>query len=464
MYVLYRGCAEHQETGRLALLQADSTRNEPPWPPRAYSWYVVGILSAAYTVSFIDRQVLNLLVEPIRHDLQISDTQISLLQGFAFAIFYSLMGVPIARLADRGNRRNIIAAGIALWCLMTAACGLARNFLQLFLARIGVGVGEAALSPPAYSIIADYFPPERLAVATGVYALGIYAGAGIAMLVGGAVIELVSANEALVLPLFGALQPWQATFVVVGMPGLLVAGLMFTVREPARRDASSARAEGHVRISWRELWNFLKLRKAGLLTLTIGFCFIGIVIIGILAWTPTLFIRIHGWSAADIGLAYGLVLLLFGTSGSVLGGLWADSSFRRGRRDAHVRTAMFAGLLALPFAFFMPLVEDARLALGLLVPTTFLLSAPVGLSAAAIQLITPNRMRAQVTALYLLVVAFVGTGFGPMAVALTTDFVFADDQRLGQSLAAVTAVLTPIGAVSFWFSCRALAAIKPAQG
>ena len=427
-------------------------------PSSRYAWYVVAMLSVAYTVSFIDRQVLNLLVEPIRADLAISDTQISLLQGFAFAIFYSLLGVPIARLADRGNRRNIIVAGMTLWCLMTAVCGLARSFGQLFLARVGVGVGEAALSPPAYSIISDYFPPERLARATGVYALGIYAGAGIAMLVGGAAIELISAADAVVLPVIGALEPWRMTFIVVGLPGLLVAALLFTVREPARRDPGRPGTAETTAVSWAELWDFLRLRQGVLSMMTVGFCFIGIVIIGVMAWTPTLFIRVHGWSAADTGLAYGVILLVFGTSGSVIGGLTADRFFARGRRDATLRTAMLASLIALPFTVAMPLVADARLAVLLLVPATFLLSAPVGLTAAAIQLITPNRMRAQVTALYLLVVAFIGTGFGPMAVALTTDFVFADDARLGHSLALVAAMLTPIGALCLRSACRHLAA------
>ncbi len=430
-------------------------------PTAPYAWYVVAVLSVAYTVSFIDRQILNLLVEPIRGDLRISDTQISLLQGFAFAIFYSLLGVPIARLADRGNRRNIIAAGMTLWCLMTAVCGLARSFPQLFLARVGVGVGEAALSPPAYSIISDYFPPDRLARATGVYSLGIYAGAGIAMLVGGAAIELIAAADAIVLPVIGELAPWRTTFIVVGLPGLLVAALLFTVREPTRRDPGQRGTAATTRVAWSELWAFLRLRRGVLSMMTIGFCFIGIVIIGVMAWTPTLFIRIHGWSAAETGFAYGLVLLTFGTSGSVIGGLTADWLYVRGHRDATLRTALLASLVALPFAVAMPLVADARLALLLLVPATFLLSAPVGLTAAAIQLTTPNRMRAQVTALYLLVVAFVGTGFGPMAVALTTDFVFADDAMLGNSLAAVAAFLTPIGALCLWSACRHLAAVEP---
>ncbi len=424
------------------------------WPSPTRAWYVVGILTLAYTVSFIDRQILNLLVEPIKHDLGISDTQISLLQGLAFAIFYSLMGLPIAWLADRSNRRNIIVVGMVLWCLMTAACGLSRNFLQLFLARIGVGVGEAALSPPAYSIIADYFPPHRLARATGTYAFGVYAGAGIAMLAGGAVISLISAAETIVLPVLGSIRPWQLTFLVVGMPGLLVAALMLTVREPVRRDSRMAADKQRVKPAIADLLDFLRSRKSAIAALCIGFSFIGMVIIGILSWTPTLFIRIHGWTVGEIGLAYGLILLLLGTSGSVLGGVVADWIYRRGRQDATLRTALYASLLALPFAIAMPLVDNARLAIALLAPLTFLLSAPVGLSAAAIQLMTPNHLRAQVTAFYLLVVALIGTGFGPVVVALMTDYLFRDPQSVGRSLALVSLVLIPLGAISLWHGCR----------
>jgi MFS family permease len=415
---------------------------------------VVGILTLAYTVSFIDRQILNLLVEPIQQDLGISDTQVSLLQGLAFAIFYSLMGMPIAWLADRSNRRNIIVAGMVLWCLMTAACGLSKNFLQLFLARIGVGVGEAALSPPAYSIIADYFPPERIARATGTYAFGVYAGAGIAMLTGGAVISLVSDAAAIVLPLVGTLRPWQATFLVVGLPGLAVAALMLTVREPARRRSRPVGTGQHAKPTMAELQAFLRSSKSAIIAICVGFSLVGMVIIGILSWTPTLFIRVHGWTPSEIGLAYGLILLLLGTSGSVMGGLVGDWMYKRGRRDATLRTALYASMFALPFALAMPLVSDPRMALALLAPTTFLLSAPVGLSAAAIQLMTPNHLRAQVTAIYLLVVALIGTGLGPIAVALPTDYLFRDPMALGRSLALVVVCLLPLGSLSLWLGCR----------
>jgi MFS family permease len=205
------------------------------YPSAGYAWYVVVVLTIAYTVSFIDRQIMALMVEPIRRDLEISDTQMSLLLGLAFAVFYTLLGIPIARLADRYSRRGIIAAGIAVWCFMTAACGLSRNYAQLFLARVGVGVGEAALSPSALSMMSDYFPKETRGRAVAFYTMGISMGVGLAMILGGQVIALVSQAPPVTLPVVGQLFAWQTVFVVVGLPGILVAALMLTVREPPRK-------------------------------------------------------------------------------------------------------------------------------------------------------------------------------------------------------------------------------------
>jgi MFS family permease len=201
-----------------------------PWPSPLRAWYAVAVLVLAFVFSFIDRIVIALLVEPIKADLGISDFDIGLLQGFAFAIFYALLGIPIGRLSDRISRRGIIATGIAVWSLMTAACGLARSFFGLFLARVGVGVGEATLSPAAYSMISDYFPREKLGRALGVYQSGAMLGAGIAFLVGGAAVQLLSAYDGQVLPVLGPVRMWQLAFFAVGLPGLLIALLMLTVR------------------------------------------------------------------------------------------------------------------------------------------------------------------------------------------------------------------------------------------
>ena len=179
-------------------------------------------MTVAYIFSFIDRQIINLLVEPIREDLQLTDTQISLLQGIAFALFYTLMGIPIARLADAANRRAIIAAGVFLWSLMTVMCGLAKSFGQLFAARIGLGIGEAALSPPAFSLFTDYFPPGKVTRAIAVFSGGSFLGAGLAYIIGGYVVDFVTRLDVVDIPVFGQVRTWQMAFIAVGLPGMLL--------------------------------------------------------------------------------------------------------------------------------------------------------------------------------------------------------------------------------------------------
>ena len=241
----------------------------------------------AMLVSFVDRQVITLLVQPIRQDLGINDTQISLLMGFAFAIFYVLMGVPIARLSDRYNRRNIIAAGIFLWSLATAACGLAKNFTHLFLARIGVGVGEATLTPAAYSMIADYFPKEKLGRALGVYSTGVYLGAGVATVAGGAAVKLISQANPVELPLLGTVAPWQMTFMVVGLPGLLlVLVMMLSIREPARKDVNERIDSAAGAVPIREVLAFIWKNRGTFGSIFIGYAFGGMAFYRFLFWMP----------------------------------------------------------------------------------------------------------------------------------------------------------------------------------
>ncbi len=206
-----------------------------PYPTSGQAWYTVLVLMVMYVFSFIDRQILSMLVTPMKRDLQISDSQVGLLQGFAFALLYTVLGLPIGRLADRASRKGIIAAGVLVWSLMATACGFARTAVQLFFARVGVGVGEAALGPAAYSMITDSFPREKLGRAFSVYNMGIPLGSGVAMLVGGLVVGAVSGESNVTLPLLGEVRSWQLVFIVTGAPGLLLPLLLLSVREPARR-------------------------------------------------------------------------------------------------------------------------------------------------------------------------------------------------------------------------------------
>ncbi|MFD2580114.1 MFS transporter [Novosphingobium colocasiae] len=268
----------------------------------------------AYTFSYLDRQSLTLLVGPIKASLDISDTHLSLLHGFAFAIFYSILGLPIGRLVDSRKRTRIVAIGIVVWSVMTAACGLARNFTHLFLARVGVGAGEAALSPAAYSLISDSFPARRLPLALSIYNCAIYLGAGLATIIGGAII---SAMPATTVPVIGHLEPWQAVFIVIGLPGVLVAALVLTLREPRRTRVKAGAVNG---FADTRRYFFAHLRTYGLLMLAASM--LTLVWNAPLAWYPTYLMRVFGWTTAEVGSRFGTVILISGVCGVLSGVCW----------------------------------------------------------------------------------------------------------------------------------------------
>ena len=424
------------------------TAADVDFPNPVYAWYVVGMLTIAYTFSFIDRQIINLLVDPIRQDLGLSDTQISLLQGMAFAIFYTIMGIPIARLADVANRRLIIGIGVFLWSLMTCACGLAKSFIQLFAARVGVGIGEAALSPSAYSLISDYFPTDKVTRAIAVYTGGSFLGAGLAYIIGGFVVDYVTSIGSIQLPFVGPVRTWQMAFVVVGLPGVILAALIFTLREPARKGVLAIHPGAKLKsIPIKTVLAFLRGHWRTYVSHNVGVSIFVIMAYAILSWTPAFFIRVHGWTAGEVGVIYGSILLVFGTSGVVGAGWMSEALLRRGYKDASLRVIIFGALCSTPFAIAALLVSNEWLALALMAPLTFLWSLPHGIAPAALQPITPNQMRAQVSAIYMFSVNMLGLGLGPTLVALFTDYVYGEPELVGYSLATVAAITGPLSAV-----------------
>ena len=428
-------------------------------PPEnlGYAWYVVAVLMLAYMVAFVDRQILSLLVEPIKRDLDVTDTQIGWLAGFAFAVFYSILGVPIARLADRTNRCALISIGVVLWSIMTAACGLTKTYWQLFLMRVGVGVGEATLSPAAYSLISDYFPPNKIAKAVGVYAMGLYMGAGVALLTGSAVVGLVSDAGNVTLPLVGEVRAWQLTFFIVALPGMLVLALMATVREPVRReflpDGSSV-ATAVQRVPLSEIAAFFRYNSRIMIAHFGGFLALGTVISAYLIWVPEFLRRSHGFSIAEAGFIYGLALLVLGGAAPYAGGWFAEWLGRRGHRDAEMRAAFIGGLAMIPLTILAPLVPGKVAAVVMLGLVTFALAFPQGLAPTILAVVAPNRMRAQVTALFILLGVLAGFSLGPAFVAIVTDSVFRDDADLRYSLAIVSAVLTPVGVAFLYYGLK----------
>ena len=419
------------------------------WPNPAYAWYVVLVLTFANTVSFIDRQILSLLVEPIRTDLGLNDTQVSLLHGFAFVIFYTIMGIPIARLADRGNRKWVIIIGATLWSAMTAVCGLAKTFWGIFSARMGVGVGEATLSPSAHSMMSDYFPPEKLSFPMGVYMAGVTTGMGIALLAGAAVIDAVETWGTLTLPGIGPLAPWQTTFVVVGAIGIPVVVLMATVREPIRRGRITAGNTDKTPASLpiRQVARYFGANWRTYATVYGGFTMTSVGAYGLAAWTPTFYIRSYGLGASEAGYLIGVVIVLGGLGGSLAGGWLADWLAARGVRNAKIWVMWIGAWMLIPPGLIAPLMPTPLGAASLLGCTFFVGSMAAGPAASVAQEITPNQMRAQASALYLFLSNLIGLGLGPTAIALFTDYVFADPQMVRYSLIAVVAIFNPIAVV-----------------
>lgn len=410
-----------------------NNNNNSAYPSSLRAWSTVAILMLAYVLSFIDRQILNLLVGPIRRDLVISDTQMSLLMGLSFALFYTVCGIPLGRLADTKSRRGLIAIGVLFWSAMTAACGMARLYWQFLLCRIGVGVGEAALSPAAYSLIADSFPVERRATAISVYSMGVYLGSGLAFLLGGLVIKFASAQGDVLLPVLGEVRPWQLIFLILGAAGVLFSLLLLAVREPARRGVGAG-----VAVPLAEVGRYLRANRRTVLYHNFGFAGLAFAGYGSAAWIPTFFIRTYGWDAGHVGVVYGSIVAVFGCLGIVFGGRLADWMAKRGRTDANMRVGLYAAMAALPCVASFPLMDNALWAAALMAPTVFCLSMPFGVAPAAIQEIMPSAMRGQASAIYLFVITLIGLGIGPTAVALVTDYLFADDQALRYSLLIVS--------------------------
>lgn len=398
----------------------------------AHAWYVAGLMAVAYAVAFVDRQVLNLLVDPIRHDLGLTDTSISLLQGFAFVSAYVLAGPVFGRLADRGNRRNLLIAGVVLWCAFTVLCGFARDFWTLFIARAGVGAAEACLLPAGWSLLADHFSREKLPRAMSIFLLGPFVGGGLALVFGGLIVRAVTGVE-FGGPLAG-LPAWGLTFVFVGLPGFLIAALMLTVREPPRHFVRPAEDRSFtVGDVGRFLWSERQFygRFFG------GIALMAVALYALPAWTPTLLKRVHGADTASVGIEYGIATLIAGSAGILLGPWLAKQLKPRYGEEAPLRTALVAAVGVVPVCLFLPFAPGYWSALIAAALGSLSVNLALPMVSSALQASTPNRMRGMVTSAYAFVVLSMGMGVAPTLIALITDHVLADEKQLGLSLALV---------------------------
>jgi MFS family permease len=399
-----------------------------------YAWYVVGVLTLANVSGFLDRQVLSLLVPAIERDLHITDTQMSYLIGLSFSVFYTVLGLPIAWWADRANRRNIMAGGVALWSVMTMLSGLVATYPRLLLTRIGVGVGEATLNAPSVSLVADYFPRERVGLAMSVWSLGTFLGSGLAYFIGGWVVGAVSAMGGVRVPVAGVLRPWQLVFLLVGAPGLVISLLLLTVRDP-RGNRPAATNDGRA-----ALLPYVRAHFRTFATLGVGFALSAAVNFGIAAWLATFLVRTYGWTPARAGIVQGVLTMTVGVAGTLAGGRTADALVRRGRSDAPLRVGVIGAAGMLVSASAYPLMPTATLAVVWLAIVNFFAAFPWGPASAAAAEIVPPSIRTQGAALYFFLISLVSGTLGPTAVAFFTDHVFGDPLAVRYSLVIVNVI------------------------
>lgn len=442
--------AEGNSSGRQAAAQVSTGLTGgvgQPAEPFSYGgvrgWFAVGVLTALYACSFIDRQILAFMVEMVKHDLGLTDTQMSILIGPTFAFFLAVLGLPMGAIADRHSRKRLIIAGVTAWSLFTAACGFANSFFQLLLARMGVGIGEATLGPGAYSMISDYFRPQQLARALSVFGIGVVAGSGLASLIGGFLIAASASFGAIHLPLVGQLKPWQLVFIVVALPGFVLALIMMLVREPPRR----VRPQAELDEPGRGLRFQLRRRNRAYAAIMGGFGLFAMFGFGAGSWLPTYLIRVHHMPIQTIGLILGLATMILGSTGTIVAGTINDRLVAKGRPDAPFMVGTVIGIGFLTGGLIMSLGPSVGVVIGGIIIFCMFGGTWSGVAAAAIQIITPATMRGRVSAVHLIITNAVGLGLGPLLVALATDYLFADEQAIGKAIALLGCIAVPAGIV-----------------
>lgn len=421
-----------------------------PWHKQeadARAWYAIVIFAMAAVLSYTDRLILNLLVAPIRAEMAITDTQVSLLQGAAFAIIYAFAGLFMGRHADRHRRRNLILAGICLWSLATALCGLAQSYGQLFGARILVGIGEAALAPAVLSMVPDLFPPHRRGTAIAIFIGGMVAGAGMATLVGGLLIEVFRDGALSGLAQSARVAPWRAVLLTLGLAGAVMMMLVATIREPVRRE----RMGGDVKPGLDTLRRYLLDNRWAFGLLLGGLTLAQIVEYGAHSWTPSWLMRVHGFTPTETGTALGAILIGAASLGTIVGGLLADFLETRGRIASKLLVASSAITLSVP-CFLFGVMTDIGPSLVLFTLAAFMMAIGGGAGIAAIIDLVPSELRGMTTAVQAFAYTAFGLGLGPTLVAVITDHIFADPKAVGLSISAIGVPLTALSALALWLS------------
>jgi len=419
------------------------------YPEKKHSYSAVAILTLAQVFAFIDRQIPSMLVEPIKQDFNLTDSQIALLGGAAFSIFYAIMALPIGYAVDRYTRTKVLGTGIFLWSLMTALAGLANSFGKLFGARIGVAVGEAVMAPISVSLVSDSFPENKQGKPMGIITAGVYIGIGITLLGGGFLIDYLTSIGGITLPLIGYLKPWQATFMIVGIPGLVLAIAAFYLKEPRRIEEQ---ADSNHLVDKKNVFLHLKEHRKTLIPMFGGLIFMALIFYSFSFWAPTMMIRTFDISLTEVGFILGMITIISSITGTIIAGSAVDYLRNRNYSDAPVRAAMIAVMLALPPIISLSFVQTELgawicIAMYLLFISSF---APLGLL--AISGVSTGNVKGQTAAIHAFLMMAFGLSLGPQLTAFFTDFVFVDPNLLINSVSLTGLIVLPISALLFKLS------------
>lgn len=437
------------------MLKQAEDATELDYPKPATGWLTVAILFVLYILSLTDRYIIALMVDPIKKDLGLSDFQISLLQGPAFALLFAICAIPVGLALDRWSRRWVLYISITVWSISAALCGLANSFATLFFARAGVGAGESGFGTGAYSIIGDSFPPHKVSLAMSVFVMGGVMGAGIVFLLGGPLVAAIMKAGPATWPILGTLEPWQQIFILTGLPGIALAFLVFVFKEPKRRAKApvAGQAEGQVAgqvPGYGEAIGFVRSNARLFTAILLGFGMTYAVTIGFQLWTPTFLARVHGWQPARIGVTLGTTQILAAAT-LPLHGLIVDKLFKSGRRDAQLFWCMLTVGLAVPLGISAFLVSDPMVTIILYGLFTACVMSAASMGPAVTQVVSPQALRGRVSAIYVLLTGLIAMAGGPALVGLITDKVLGDEMRVGHSLIiTVLFVLIPAVLLFAW--------------
>ena len=427
-----------------------------PYPNQRHAWYGVGVFALMLLILFGNSGIINLLIDDIKRDLHLNDFKASLIIGFAASALNATLALPISRLVDSVSRRLMLGIGLVILGCSSLATGIAATFGTLFLARLLGGVGGAGSGPATYSILADYFPPAKLPRAVSFMNIGFVYGAALSLLLGATLITALRSSPTLTLPVVGTIRSWQVIFLITAIPDFILAVLMLTtVLEPPRRGRRALAAAGIAQqtVPVRDVFRFLWDGRAAFGPM-FGGLMVNSLAMGVLAWTPMFYVRTYGWSPAKYGYLQGIIGLIIAPLGLLAGGYLAEWFARRGRNDANLRVVALGATLHLPLSIALPLMPSPYIALTMGAINTFILSMGAGPQNAALQVLVPNRMRGQVTALFLFLFSMVGLGISPTLVAVLTNYVFHDESMLRYSIFVINVTVGPLAAIIFWRGVR----------